>query len=33
MADKRKRMPGEIAIDTASIAMLEKADADGVSGC
>jgi carbon-monoxide dehydrogenase catalytic subunit len=25
-------MPGEIAIDTASIAMLEKADADGVSG-
>jgi carbon-monoxide dehydrogenase catalytic subunit len=27
---KRKRLPDELAVDSASIAMLEKADADGV---
>jgi carbon-monoxide dehydrogenase catalytic subunit len=28
---KRKRLPDELAVDSASIAMLEKADADGVA--
>ena len=28
---KRKRLPNELAVDNASIAMLEKADADGVA--
>ncbi|MBI5093462.1 MAG: anaerobic carbon-monoxide dehydrogenase catalytic subunit [Candidatus Hydrogenedentes bacterium] len=30
MAEERQRSPREIAVDEASIAMLEKADADGV---
>jgi carbon-monoxide dehydrogenase catalytic subunit len=28
---KRKRLPNELAVDSASVAMLEKADADGVA--
>ncbi len=30
MADDRQRMPEDVAIDAASVAMLKKADADGV---
>ena len=32
MAEKRKRLPEEVAVDRASIAMLQKADTDGVAG-
>jgi carbon-monoxide dehydrogenase catalytic subunit len=32
MAEKRKRLPQDVAVDQASIAMLQKADDDGVAG-